>query len=360
MGNWFFLPQMDESNFLEEMRNWEHPPWYGRTTQFEEKVKEIFLENQKGLHFHHLKTFPDACPINDFWSGEAIHVDFYRHHVESRVKLYSPREESFFFPLKYMDVTRTTHTNLDLMQESRIEDYWHIDESRDLSDSWTGFTLLEEKPPDGYMWSGGRLTKRQATSRPDHLWPELWTKLGRNAKLREKRKVVQWKTETQQCQKITRNLFSWPWGEGINSKKPLGLLERNWKHQWLPICLARYARKLRKGRPVARQNDFKSKFACILEASESTRLRMEESLPSYHEDHNCRKRRQFTATMQFGTHNLFLCLKPWRFSQQKQQWIKNGRNMKRFRRETWQRSEVNQRWSIKQGRSSFCLTDGHL
>ena len=27
------------------------------------------------------------------------------------------------------------------------------------------------------------------------------------------------------------------------------------------------------------------KFACILEASESTRLRMEESLPNYREDH---------------------------------------------------------------------------
>ena len=26
-------------------------------------------------------------------------------------------------------------------------------------------------------------------------------------------------------------------------------------------------------------------FACILEASESTRMRMEESLPKYHEDH---------------------------------------------------------------------------
>ena len=30
---------------------------------------------------------------------------------------------------------------------------------------WTGFTqftLLEEKPPDGYMWSGGRLTRKTA------------------------------------------------------------------------------------------------------------------------------------------------------------------------------------------------------
>ena len=32
-------------------------------------------------------------------------------------------------------------------------------------------------------------------------------------------------------------------------------------------------------------NKVKSKFACILEASESTRLLMEESLPHYHEDH---------------------------------------------------------------------------
>ena len=58
------------------------------------------------------------------------------------------------------------------MQERRIDDYWNIDGSRDLSDFWTGFTqftLLEEKPPDGYMWSGERLTKRQVTSRPDHL-----------------------------------------------------------------------------------------------------------------------------------------------------------------------------------------------
>ena len=48
---------------------------------------------------------------NDFWSmpGSFMH----RHHVEPRVKLYSPREESFPVPLKYIDVSRTTHTNLE-------------------------------------------------------------------------------------------------------------------------------------------------------------------------------------------------------------------------------------------------------
>ena len=56
------------------------------------------------------------------------------------------------------------------MQEKRIDDYWNIDGSRDLSDPWTSFTQftqLEEKPPDGYMWSGERLTRKQLTSRPD-------------------------------------------------------------------------------------------------------------------------------------------------------------------------------------------------
>ena len=115
----------------------------------------------------------------------------YRHHVEPRVKLYSPREESFPIPLKYIDVSRTTRTNLDVKQEKRIDDYWNIDGSRDLLDPWTGFTQftpLNEKPPDAFMWSGERLTKRQATSRKNHSWPELWRRLARNAKLREKHK----------------------------------------------------------------------------------------------------------------------------------------------------------------------------
>ena len=82
-------------------------------------------------------SFLDAGEaINDFWSMSGNFL--YGHHVEPRVKLYSPREESFPIPLKYIDVTRTTNTNLDVKQEKRIDDYWNIDGSRDLSDPWTG------------------------------------------------------------------------------------------------------------------------------------------------------------------------------------------------------------------------------
>ena len=103
-------------------------------------------ESERSLPPPH-DSFPDAGEaINDFWSMSGNFI--FRHHVEPRVKLYSPREESFRIPLKYIDVSRTTHTNLDVKQERRIDDYWNIDGSRDLSDPWTGFTqftLLEEK-----------------------------------------------------------------------------------------------------------------------------------------------------------------------------------------------------------------------
>ena len=184
-------------------------------------------------------SFPDAGEaINDFWSMSGNFI--YRHHVEPRVKLYSPREESFPIPLKYIDVSRTTHTNLDVKQEKRIDDYWNIDGSRDLSDPWTGFTqfiLLEEKPPDGYMWSGERLTRKQLTSRPDHLWPELWKKMGKNAKLKEKQKWSNEKLHLDNARKLRGIYFIDP--EDKEFKKPSRMLVRNWKHQLLLLCLAK-------------------------------------------------------------------------------------------------------------------------
>ena len=116
-----------------------------------------FLGESEGFLPPPQDSLPDAGEaINDFWSMSGNFI--YRHHVEPRVKLYSPREESFPIPLKYIDVSRTTHTNLDVKQERRIDDCCNIDGSRNLSDSWTGFTqctLLSEKPPVDICVPGG-------------------------------------------------------------------------------------------------------------------------------------------------------------------------------------------------------------
>ena len=75
-------------------------------------------------------SFPDAGEArNDFWSMSGNFI--YCHHVDRRVKLYSPSEESFLIPLKNIDVSRSIHTNLDVMQESRIDDFWNTDGPRD-------------------------------------------------------------------------------------------------------------------------------------------------------------------------------------------------------------------------------------
>ena len=106
-----------------------------------------FLGESEGSLSQPHDSLPDAGEvINDFWTMSGSFI--YRHHVEPRVKLYSSREESFPIPLKYIDVSRTTDTNLDVKQEKRIDDYWNIDGSRDLSDPWisfTQFTLLERR-----------------------------------------------------------------------------------------------------------------------------------------------------------------------------------------------------------------------
>ena len=172
------------------------------------------------------------------------------------------------------------------MQERRIDDYWNIDGSIDLSDSWTGFTQftqLEEKPPDGYMWSGWRLTKRQVTSRPDHLWPELWIKLGRNAKLKERQKCSNEKPKLDNARRLRGIQFIDT--EDKEFKETIKNARKKLETPMAPAMPCKTSKKSTHGETRGKTKEFKSKLACILEASESTRLRMEESLPNYCEDH---------------------------------------------------------------------------
>ena len=107
--------------------------------------------------------------------------------MEPRVKLYVLREASFTIPLEYIDVTRATSTLWEVLLEKTIDDYWNVDGHRELS-GFKSFTILDEKPRDGFSWSGGRLTRKQTTSRPDTLWPEIWKDMLEASKRREKQK----------------------------------------------------------------------------------------------------------------------------------------------------------------------------
>ena len=86
-------------------------------------------------------------------------------------------------------------------------------------------------------------------------------------------------------------------------------------------------------------NKIETRLACILEADESTRLRMEVQYRIIMKTIVQEKETiHYSITIWFT--NLFLCLKPWRFPQQRQHWTRNGKNCKRFRRGTWRKSKV--------------------
>ena len=82
---------------------------YGRSNLFRVKISEPTDE-----------TKDDAEARIDFWPMEGDFID--RHHVEPPFQLNVLKEDTFPIPLKYIDVTRTAHTNLDVLQESRIDD----------------------------------------------------------------------------------------------------------------------------------------------------------------------------------------------------------------------------------------------
>ena len=172
---------------------------------------------------------------------------------------------------------------MDVKQEKRIDDYWNIDGSRDLSDPWTGFTqftLLEEKPPDGFLWSGRRLTRKRLTSRPDHLWPELWKTMGRNDKLKEKQKWSHEKLDLENARKLRGICFIDP-----EDKKFKETIKNARKKLETSMAPAMPCKIMKKNCGSGASNKIQTKLACILEANESTRMRMGNSIPHHHEDH---------------------------------------------------------------------------
>ena len=79
------------------------------------------------------------------------------------------------------------------MQERRIDDSWNIDGSRELSDSCTGFTqfiLLEEKLPDGFLWSGEETDKTASDIQARSLMARTLDEIGKKCPAEGQAKVV--------------------------------------------------------------------------------------------------------------------------------------------------------------------------
>ena len=123
----------------------------------------------------------------DFWSMQGDFV--YRHHIEPRVQLHVPTERTFPIPLKYLDVTRSTFTDLDIAQEIEFmivgtsmetKNFGFVDRFHEV------YSIQRGTSQRIHLIRAVRLTKNQTTSRPDHMCPEAWTRIGKAAQRKEK------------------------------------------------------------------------------------------------------------------------------------------------------------------------------
>ena len=141
--------------------------------------------------------------INDFWSTSGSFM--YRHHVELRVKLYSPREESFPCSTEIHKLgCYARNVALIFSGTSMGQEICQIHGQVSL------ITLLEENLQKDECGSRWRLTRQQLTCRPVHLWPEPWEKLVRNVELKERQKWSHEKPKLDNAIKLRGICFSDP------------------------------------------------------------------------------------------------------------------------------------------------------
>ena len=115
-----------------------------------------------------------------------------RIHRQPRIHMFAPADsiDPPPIPLDRIDVIRTTVTDLETVDEKVVEYCWTGKSSNDhrrLSARWIGETRFDTVPEGcepGYYMVGGRPTRRQASKRPDNIWPEIWNSMSRKQKER--------------------------------------------------------------------------------------------------------------------------------------------------------------------------------
>ena len=162
---------------------------------------------------------------------------------------------------------------------------------------------FQEKVPNGYMWSGRRSTRKQLTSRPDHLWPEILKTMGRNAKLKEKQKWSNEKFHLENARKLRGICFIDP--EDTEFKETIKKAREKLETSVAPAMPCKIAKNCGNGA----SNKIKTKLACILEAVIPQEC-VRENLYQIIMKTILQEKETIHYSITIWPTNLFLCLKP--------------------------------------------------
>ena len=108
---------------------------------------------------------------------------------------YIPEDDCPMFDL--LGCSETNKNKLWCFQEATIDDYWHIDGDKSLSEPWisvTRFALLNKNLPEEYMCVQGGLTKKQVTTRRGTVRPEESSNMSKGS---QRTAINQWLKKSQ-------------------------------------------------------------------------------------------------------------------------------------------------------------------
>ena len=292
-------------------------------------------------------TRDDAEAKNDFWSVTRRFHSSPSRGTPSQTVLAERRI------ISYSDEVHWRHQNDSYILGCffcwrKIEDYWNVDKDREMSDAWTGstrFVLLNERPPDGYTWSDGRLTRKQTTSRPDNVWPDMWTHMSDASKRKAKQKCVTEKPKLDNARQLRSIFFIEPDDEFFKHtmKNARGKLEIP-----MPAAMPCKTSVNCRGETCSSIEKRKTKYACVGDADESTRPRVEGAVHKSHQCHITAKGMN-SMTHDCLVHKFIPMPQALKIPDARAAVENNGRNLRKYRHGTWQRSETRKKWSMKQG-----------
>ena len=136
-----------------------------------------------------------------------------------------------------------------------------------------------------------RLTKIQTTSRPDHIWPDTWTRSGKATQRREKQEWAIEKPKPEHARDLRGNYSIHPRDEEHKDiiKNARRKLETS-KAAAMP-CKRAFPQACIRETVVSKTEKAKAsetkrpEFSCFTEAHESTRERVESVTKRIHEEH---------------------------------------------------------------------------
>ena len=295
----------------------------------------------------------DGEARNHFFSISSYFI--YRHHVEPRVKLYVPREESFPIPLRYIDVTRETSTTLDVMW--CLSAAWKIIGKRKETETCQ---VREQGSHDVPYWTKNLqrniCNDKKSKQLPGQItcgqnYGKTWQKRrneGKNSGPWRNRRF----TMLEDCAVFT-SLIQRMWSSKKHSKRAEKLE--------VPMPAA-MPRKIRRGmcKETCRNPDTpkdKNTHATL----KPTDLRTSVWKEPYTKIMKCilqgKESIHYSTTIRFTS--LFLCLKECKIPDAKAAVGTEWENSRKYRLGSWRKSETKKRWSMKQGKKATPCTSRH-